>query len=204
MQARSVTEQARRAQIIGAAIETIAELGYPRTTFARIAERAGLSSTGLISYHFANKGELIEQAALSVITEIGAVVHLRVTAASTAPDRLRAYILGTTEFIDTHRTQMKALLDIFLNGGLSYDSADEQQVLSPIEQILTDGQHGGDFRDFDVLVMATAIQRAVDGLPFLLQAHPDVDPVAYGEELATLFDLATRAPGRRPPTKPVR
>jgi AcrR family transcriptional regulator len=192
MQARTVTEQARRSQIVDAAIETIADVGYAKASFARIAERAGLSSTGLISYHFANKGELIEEAALSVITEIGAFVHHRVTAAAGAPDRLRAYILGTTEFIGTHRTQMKALLDIFVNGGMSYDASDEQQVLSPIEQLLTDGQRNGDFRDFDVRVMATAIQRAVDGLPLLLQAHPDVDPSAYGEELATLFDLATR------------
>ena len=36
-----------------AAIETIAQAGYRDATFARIAERAGLSSTGLISYHFA-------------------------------------------------------------------------------------------------------------------------------------------------------
>ena len=37
------------------AITTIAELGYASASFARIAKRAGLSSTGLISYHFANR-----------------------------------------------------------------------------------------------------------------------------------------------------
>jgi hypothetical protein len=39
---RSFTAQARRAQIVRAAIETIAELGYGQASFARIAERAGL------------------------------------------------------------------------------------------------------------------------------------------------------------------
>jgi AcrR family transcriptional regulator len=66
MQAKSIcrrtrptlTEQARRAQIIAAAMETIAELGYAHASFAQIAKRAGLSSTGLISYHFASKKEL--------------------------------------------------------------------------------------------------------------------------------------------------
>ena len=53
---RSFTEGARRAQIVQAAIETIAEAGFRHATFARIAERAGLSSTGLISYHFAGPG----------------------------------------------------------------------------------------------------------------------------------------------------
>jgi hypothetical protein len=40
--------------------------------------------------------------------------------------------------------------------------------------------------------MATTIQRAVDALPFLLQTRSDLDLDAYGEELVTLFDLATR------------
>jgi hypothetical protein len=41
--------------------------------------------------------------------------------------------------------------------------------------------------------MAVAIQRALDGLPFLLRADPDQDLNAYAEELVTLFDLATRS-----------
>ena len=49
------TEHARRAQIVGAAVETIADLGYGQASFAQIARRAGPSSTGLISYHFAHK-----------------------------------------------------------------------------------------------------------------------------------------------------
>ncbi len=47
--------------------EVIAELGYPKASYARIAERAGLSSTGLISYHFADKSDLIGEVAASVI-----------------------------------------------------------------------------------------------------------------------------------------
>ncbi|MQA95092.1 MAG: TetR family transcriptional regulator [Streptosporangiales bacterium] len=35
------TTTARRAQIVAATIDTLAELGYGQTTFARIAERAG-------------------------------------------------------------------------------------------------------------------------------------------------------------------
>ena len=58
---RSFIEQSRRAQIVDAAISTIAEVGYAKASFARIAERAGLSSTGLISYHFANRAELIAE-----------------------------------------------------------------------------------------------------------------------------------------------
>ena len=38
---RTFIETARRAQIVAAAIDTIAELGYGQASLARIAERAG-------------------------------------------------------------------------------------------------------------------------------------------------------------------
>ena len=88
---------------------------------------------------------------------------------------------------------MTALLEIFLNGGFRYDASDEQAVLSPVEEILRAGQRTGEFRAFDPTVMATLIQRAVDGLPFLLAAKPDLDVAAYAAEVVTTFELATRA-----------
>src|SRR5664280_2542101 len=68
---RSVTATARRAQIVAATIDVIVESGYPQASFARIAERAGLSSTRLISYHFAGKAELIAAVVTEVTTAIG-------------------------------------------------------------------------------------------------------------------------------------
>ena len=73
---RTFTERARRAQIVDAAIETIAELGYARASFAQIARRAALSSTGLISYHFAGKDELIAEVIASIYSTIGAFMAL--------------------------------------------------------------------------------------------------------------------------------
>jgi hypothetical protein len=43
--------------------------------------------------------------------------------------------------------------------------------------------------------MAVAVQRAVEALPFVLHGHPGLDCAAYGRELATTFDLATRWSG---------
>ena len=113
------------------------------------------------------------------------------------PAALRGYIESTVEFIGAHRAAMKALLEIFLNGGFRYDAGAERAVVSPrIEDVLRAGQRSGEFRVFDVTVMATLIQRAVDGLPFLLDAQPDVKrgvAAFTGAEVATTFELATRA-----------
>ena len=190
---RTFIEVARRAQIVDAAIATIAESGYRNASFARIARRAGLSSTGLISYHFAGRDELISEVVAKVVGDISAFMAGRMAGLAGPPAALRGYIEGNVEFIGAHRAAMKALLEIVLNGGFRYDAAAEGAVVSPIEDVLRAGQRSGEFRRFDVTVMAMLIQRAVDGLPFLLDAQPDVDVAAYGAEVATTFELATQA-----------
>ena len=190
--ARTFTEAGRRAQIVAAAIETIAEAGYANASFARIARRAGLSSTGLISYHFAGKGELMAQVAQEVYGELGQHMAARMAGAQGPAAALEAYLRGITEFIAAHRKQMKAVLEIFLNGGIQYTPGTELVVLSPVEEILRAGQSAGEFREFDVRIMAAVIQRAIDGLPFLLETHPDIDLGQYADELVTTFTLATR------------
>jgi AcrR family transcriptional regulator len=189
---RTFTEAARRAQIIAAAIETLAEVGYARASFAQIARRAGLSSTGLISYHFAAKSELIGEVVRHVVGQMGQFMAGQMAAASGPRDALRIYIEGNCAFIADHPAEMKALLEIFVSGGFDYGAGDERKVVSPLEGILRAGQEAAEFRDFDVTVMATLIQRAVDGLPFLLAVSPDQDIAAYAREFGTAFDLATR------------
>jgi len=194
--ARTFTEIARRAQIVRAAIETIAELGYSNASFAQIAQRAGLSSTGLISYHFDSREELIGEVVGDILGTIGDYMAARPAGEQAdAGVALRGYIEANVEFIDTHRQEMKALLEISLGGGFAYDADTDQAVISPLQQILRRGQREGVFRSFDSAVMATLVQRAIDGLPLLLAADPALDVGAYGAEVATVFDLATRASG---------
>jgi len=88
---------------------------------------------------------------------------------------------------------MKALTDIFLGGGFGYDAASEQAAVSPLLEIFRSGQAAGEFRPFDPDVMATLVQRAVDGLPFLLDLRPGLDISTYKREVVTTFELATRA-----------
>lgn len=190
--ARSITATARRSQIVTATIDVIAELGYGQASFARIAERAGLSSTRLISYHFAGRDELITAVAEDVVASIGDYMAQRVGAETSATGMLRAYIEGMVEFTVAHRGRMKALLEIFLSGGLHYDAGTEESVIGHVEAILRQGQDDGEFREFDPRVVATAVQRAVEGLPYLLESVPDLDCAAYGRELVTLFELGTR------------
>src|SRR3981189_3399128 len=111
----SVIEAARRAQIIGATIATIGELGYPKTTFAKIKERAGLSSTRIISYHFTNKAGLMQQV-LSAVTDLKTrFLDERTDGRTELADRqgmLRAYIESEVAFLGAYPECVRVLIEM--------------------------------------------------------------------------------------------
>jgi AcrR family transcriptional regulator len=188
----TATEQVRREQIIRATIATLAERGYAGTSYAQIARRSGLSSTGLISYHFANKDDLMFRVVTTVMEGIGTFVSGRMASVSSPRDALETYILATTSYIGDHRQEMRALLEVVLNGLMQPGMDATQAAEGAVDGILRAGQEAGQFRDFDVTIMASVIQRSIEGLPMLLASHPTTDPQVYGRELVALFDRATR------------
>lgn len=189
---RSATAQARRAEIIAATTAIIADEGLGQASFARIAQRAGLSSTRLISYHFTDKQELIAALVAQVVEAIGEDVGRRVSTQRTAAGQLRVYIESVVDFTGAHRAEMRALLQVVLGGALPRGTGADDPVPGHLEAILRRGQVDGEFRDFDPRVMALTVQRAVEALPFALDADPELDCPAFGRELVTLFALATR------------
>lgn len=188
----SVTARARRAQIVEATIEVIASEGYAQASFARIAERAGLSSTRLISYHFAGKDDLVAAVVRTVVDGIGGRVSERVMAERTPRGMLRAYVEGVVGYAAQHRAHLAALLQVVVAGGPSPTDGGEASPESHVRRILVEGQRVGDFRDLDAGVVATAVQRAVEGVALSVAADPTLDADRCAAELATVFDLATR------------
>jgi AcrR family transcriptional regulator len=191
----SFIEAARRAQLIECAIETIATLGYAQASLAQIARRANISKS-VITYYFASKEELLEQVVTEIYTAAVQAVTPQIAAQPTAALRLQAYIRSAVDYIGTHRMQMVALLEIALNfrtadGKLRY-SGTEEWILTALEALLRQGQEEGEFRAFDLPVMAVTIRRAIDAVAPLFAANPNLDVESYAQELVTLFDRATR------------
>ncbi|GAA2841569.1 TetR family transcriptional regulator [Crossiella cryophila] len=196
MSKKTFTETARRAQIVAAAIETLAELGHARTSFARIARRAGLSSTGLISYHFAGKEELITEVAATVLTEFREHVLPRMAGLDSAGAQLRAFLLANFDFMATHRPKLLALLEIgpALRSGAG-DPGLLESDLAGLAELLRDGQRRGEFREFDPRVLALAIRSVRDGVLRRLAVEPELDLAACAVEVVRMFELATCEPG---------
>lgn len=190
-QTRSFIEQARRAQIVAAAVETIAELGFAKASFVRIAGRAGISP-GLISYHFANKDELIAQVAADVQAGMTAAVEERTAGAESYPAALRGLITGMVLFSAEHRTEMYALREIATNTPL----VDRDDSVADLAGMFREGQEHGEFRDFDPHLMAVTVNAALEAAPRELYSRPETDARTYADELAETFALAVRRTGR--------
>ncbi|KID31376.1 TetR/AcrR family transcriptional regulator [Prauserella rugosa] len=194
----TVTEDARRRQIIDATVETVAELGYRRTSFARIVERAGLSSTRMVSYHFANKSELMAATLGAIIDKRDAFVTARLES-ETAEQDLRKLLLGHLRaelaFLAGHPRESTALVEIGAHAESDGVSAQVVQAVQVgrFERQLGQGIRAGVFRELDPRVTALAMRQAVDGVTLRLRHEPDLDVEAYGRELAELFDRAIRA-----------
>lgn len=189
-------EKARRAQIIACTIDAIVELGFAKASLDQIARRAGISK-GVISYHFASKEELTRQVVADVFAAGSAYMEPRIRAAATATDRLRTYIESNIAFISSNRKPIAALMDIAANardreGKPLVGQALMAPRIAGLGELLRGGQDSGEFRPFDVRVMAFALIQSIDGIPPALVAKPDLDLGVLARELTTLFHLATR------------
>jgi AcrR family transcriptional regulator len=195
---RTFIETARRAQIAAAAIDTIAEVGYAGASFARIADRVGISR-GLISYHFAGKDELIKQVVREAAEQAIAYIRPRVLAERAGPAMLRAYIESNLTFMRDHRNNVIAMIEIARSAEgrhIFYGDTAVVNAVGALEQALAGFQTAGQFRrDFDPHVMAVAIRAAIEAASPLLALNPDFDIDNYSREIITVFDLATRIEG---------
>ncbi|MFZ0388185.1 MAG: TetR/AcrR family transcriptional regulator [Solirubrobacteraceae bacterium] len=185
---------ARRAQIVAAAIETIADVGYANASLARIAVRLGISK-GVISYHFAGKDDLIAEIISQVLRKARAYMQPRVEAQTTGPEMLRAYIESNLEFIRDNPNQLRAVVEIVratIAGANSPFTGNRDGAVHILADLLARFQAAGDFRpDFDPVAMAMAIRAVIDVAPSrLTDAEFDIDN--YAHEATTVFHLATR------------
>lgn len=195
---RTFTNAARRAQIVAAAIETIAELGYAKASFAKITEQAELSSPRMISYHFADKDDLMHQIVREVFTAGAEFIGARMAAEETVAGKLCAYLEANLQFLREHPREMVALTEIGPHardvGGQPYTSQGAQEPsVRGLEELLSAGQRSGEFRNFDVRSMAVMIRGAIDAAAQRLRGEPGLDFDAYTCELVTAFMLATRS-----------
>jgi TetR/AcrR family transcriptional regulator, fatty acid metabolism regulator protein len=193
------TQRKRRDQLVECTIEAIVEVGYPRTTVAEVARRAG-ASKGVVTYHFPAKEDLIQAVITHVIAEMAQYLEPRLRAADPLeyPERfVAAYLTNWTDYIQTHRRDLLALVRIYNafrdETGRPNPAFDVRATdISIVAQILRHGQESGRLGRFDPQVMATVMKAALDDLLTQYADNPELDLRAYGAQLIAIFENATR------------
>ena len=193
---QSFIANARRTQIVQAAIRTLDEIGYVRSSLAQIAKRAQIS-TALISYHFKDKEELMNYTLVTLLNNTTTFVLEQTNTAQSARAKLQAYIVAHLIYQNTHQDAYHALVEIIFNArtpdNIPYyrlNSEEDDPLRRELQDILRYGQQQGEFRNFPVAVMATAIQGAIGEYRVTPQLATTLDAMTYAEELVHLFECA--------------
>jgi AcrR family transcriptional regulator len=205
--------QARRTQIIAATIDLLATEGITGTSFGRIVKAAGLSSTRLISYHFATKEALLQAVTTAVVTEATATMRPALDAQPTATGKLEAYIRSNLTFLAAYPKHAKAVVEIARATPTptphddtptdepettnDQPTAGDDTAILLLAQLFIIGQAAGEMRDFDPLIMARTLRASIDTVAVLVATTPTINVDHYANELVALFAHATTPEGTR-------
>lgn len=195
---QSFIAEARREQIIEAAIRTLDEIGYVHASLAQIAKRAGIS-TALISYHFADKNDLMNHLLTKLVELSTAYVLDRVRPANTPEEKLEAFINASLAYQGTHPAHNTALIEIVFNARtpdnipyykLNDEDEEEEPLARELKTILEEGQFQGVFGDFHTGVMCKMIQGAISEYMLTSAHNKETDLETYSNDLVKIVKRA--------------
>ena len=179
------TQQARRNDIIQAAITVLDTDGFAAASVDRIAQAAHTSKATVL-YHFSTKEAIYDQVvrALYETGRANMVGPLDAATATSGKAMLATYLDTNLRFIAAHKAHVNAVHEILQNRFAAYDLPDG---ITELSNLLATAQQAGTLGDFDPTVMAFAIRAVIDGFSFHV-GHVDLD---HG--VAQIIDLFTKA-----------
>jgi AcrR family transcriptional regulator len=193
----SFIEQARRKQIVEAAIFVLAHEGYARASLSRIAKQAGISKS-VITYHFAGKDEMFEAVFSHVADAAGAYMTPFLEQACDPASQIVAYIRHQIAYMRDHRDELLAIGTIAMNHGapsgepdyIAHSAAEEREILTTL---IAAGQAAGQIRSsLDASFMAGVISKAIEGGLSEWAWRPETDLSAYADQLVDLLERGMR------------
>ncbi|MCT1905188.1 TetR/AcrR family transcriptional regulator [Oceanobacillus sojae] len=179
---------ARREQILKATIDVLNDIGYVKLSLAKIAKHAKIS-TGLISYHFADKEELIQHTLNYLIGAQLEFIEERVKKEADIYQQLLTYIKATLAYQYEHVENNVALIEIIFNArtedNIPYYKLNEEEedpLYLRLENILAEGQRKKVFSsDFQPKATAILINGAASESMLLQSESFDIEN--YQQEL---------------------
>jgi len=190
-------QEARKHQIIEATIRTLGDIGYVKASLAQIAKRASIS-TALISYHFVDRQDLIEQCLQALIDQSATYILTKTYTVDEPASQLANFIEASIAYQATHPKENAALLEIVFNARTVNDvpfyklpDDGEDPLLKALCNILNKGKEQGEFNVTSVNVMAKVIQGAI-GEYMLIRGPFSIDAEQYSEEVIKIIWTAMK------------
>src|SRR5436190_6425909 len=178
----SGTADQRREQMLRAALEVIAERGYPETRIAHVAERAG-TSPALVIYYFKTKNQLLTEAIRYSEDRWYETGTSRMAAIDTAAGRLEELVAMTClPEADTEPNESwRVWLDLWAQAGRHPEVASvrlkfDERWRETITSLVVEGQEAGEFGPVSPADFAVTLSALLDGFAIQIALEdPTVD-----------------------------
>jgi AcrR family transcriptional regulator len=182
MSPRRKLSDARRRQILKAAVQVIAEKGLCDTGIKDVADRAG-TSPALVIYYFGKKDVLLAEALSFADEGFYAQTADAVAKLSSARDRLVELVRSSCSVGEAEEDfdEWVLWLDLWARAPRDPDVARDRQAMdrrwrATITEIVRQGQAAGEFAPVDVDRFALRLGAVIDGLAIqVVLRDPEVD-----------------------------
>lgn len=187
---RTFTEQARRAQLLKAAIDTVNEVGYPHASLAAIAQRASVAKSA-IAYYFTSKDALLMHLVDHVFGELYALLEQAVSAKADPQAQLRAYAETYLDYVDSHRAEITAGVEILVSHrtpeGIPLYLTGTEEDSALLRGILETGMRQGVFRRMQMRTAVSLVESLLDLSSTELQRDLTSDLGELKQEIITVL-----------------
>lgn len=193
----TITEQARRSQLIAATIELIAEHGYAGCSLQRIADAAGITKAAVI-YHFDSKNAVLRAAYETVIESLTTRVEADITAASSAAGAVDAYLTSLIGHMADHPRHVRVLVEA-LGAAEAIGIEDGRHSAArwrPLAALIDAAVAAGEYHsEVDSRTLAIILSGAIDAVVAETLTDPTFDLTTAGTTLLTTLHRAADRSG---------
>ncbi|CAM5275834.1 TetR/AcrR family transcriptional regulator [Streptomyces atroolivaceus] len=181
----TLTEQARRAQLIAVTIEQVAAKGYAGTTLVGIAQAAGITKAAIF-YHFESKDSLIDAAYGHVITAMTGEVAAEIQDADPS-DGPAVYALAMVKHFHEHPQHARMIVEAGNRGGFDYEP---ETRWGPLAHLIDAAAHARGGVVVDARTLAVITGGAIDAIVAEGLHDPAFRMMRAANQLSALIDAA--------------
>lgn len=181
----TLTERARRAQLIEVTRELIAARGYGGTSLASIAEAAGVTKAAVL-YYFPTKAAVVEAAYREVLTALTGDVAAAVETADPA-DGPAAYIRSMIGHLREHPEHVRMIIEAIGSGEAEHE---REERWRPLAGIIDQAARARGSEGVDARTLAVIVGGGIDAIVSEQLDDPGYDSTSAAEKLVEMTEGA--------------